>query len=180
MQWVQSDYETDLTLAVFHTPQEVDTALQRLAAASVHLDAVQRVPLLPGQYARVDTSAVEEVSGALRGAQIGVPAGAALGFGVAASLLGGSPAALAGAAGAGALAGGLLGAFEGAVLRTHFDDDVASMYRVPDADPDELLMLRTSGSQRATPRARQILQSAGAAAFLDPGAFPDASSGTPR
>ncbi len=171
MQYIQTDYETDLTLAVFHTADELEAAVRGLHQAGVRLDSVSRFQLPPGRYIRSDASGAEEVQGALRGVEIGLPAGAAVGFGVAVSMLGGSPEVTASMAGAGALAGGVLGALEGAVLRTHFDDDVTSTYRVSDDAHDMVLAIRTGGMPSATPRARQIL-TAGAAAILDQGSFP--------
>ena len=168
---IQTDYETDLTLAVFRTPQAAEHGLQELARAGVHPDRVDRLPLAPGRYDVTDTSGTDEVSGLLRGAEIGAPAGAVVGLGVAATMLGPSPEAMLGIAGAGAVAGGVLGAFEGAVLRARFDDDVAEVHQVPDDDPEELLILYTCGIDGTTARARQLLKTAGATAFLDPSTF---------
>lgn len=168
---IQSDYETDVTMAVFRTSDAVEGALRRLAESGVKLYDARRIELGPGRYDVADTSIADEVGGAVRGAEIGLPAGAVVGLGVAASLFGSSPDMIAGIAGAGALAGGMLGAFEGAVLRTHFDDDAAAAYRVPDADPEFVLVLHTTAADGSTARAHRALAAAGATAFLDPSAF---------
>src|SRR5690349_15332768 len=109
---IQADYETDVTLAVFRTMAQLEAAVQQLVHAGLHPDALDRQDLAPGRYELVDTTPSEEVSGAVRGIGIGLPAGAAVG-GVAASFFGAPPEILAAAASAGAVAGGLLGAFEG-------------------------------------------------------------------
>ena len=168
---VQSDYETDLTLAVFRSSEDAAEALRRLTAAGVHVDASAQKPLSPGRYEVCDTSMNEEVGGALRGAEIGVPAGAVVGLGVAATMLGATPEVMAGMAGAGAIAGGVIGAFNGAVLRTHWDDDVAAVHEVPDEDPETLLQITTTAADGSTGHARRILAAAGAIAFLDPSTF---------
>ncbi len=168
---VQSDYETDVTLAVFRTADDLEAAMQRLTAERVEFEAMRRLQLQPGRYALADTSMSEQLHGALRGIEIGVPAGAAVGLGVAASLVGSSPMVLAGVAGAGALAGAFLGAFEGAVARTRFDDDVTPVHHVVDDDPEMVLVLYTSGISRTTARARRLLAASGAIAFLDSSLF---------
>jgi hypothetical protein len=169
---VQSDYETEVTLAVFRTADALEAALQRLRAGRVEFEAMRRLELGPGHYALADTSMAEQVGGALRGVGIGVPAGAAIGVVVAAAALAGaSPEVMAGMAGAGALAGGFLGAYGGAILRTRFDDDVAVMHHVIESDPHVVLVLYTSGANRATANARRLLAEAGAIAFLDTSLF---------
>ena len=164
---VQSDYETELILAVFATLEVAQNALRRMLAQRIHADDAHHVVLPPGRYDLADNTLGEEMSALMRGAEIGVPAGAVIGLGAAASLLGGSPEALAGLAAGGAFVGGVLGALEGAVLRARFDDDVAAVHEVPEGIPQTLLVLHTVGSDGTTARARRFLTSAGALAFLD-------------
>ena len=176
---IQPDYETDVTMAVFRTSGEAESALRRLEESGVAVYEVRQVELAPGRYDVADTSVAEEASGALRGAEIGVPAGAVVGAGLAVSLLGGTPEVIAGIAGAGALAGGVLGAFEGAVLRTHFDDDVAPVHAVPDEDPEVVLIVHTTGTDGGTANAHRVLLAAGASAFLDATTFGAPTSESP-
>jgi hypothetical protein len=167
---VQSDYEQDVVVAAFRTLAEAEEALRRLVEAGVKFEEAQMRPRAPGRYEVEETAGADEWHGAVRGAEIGVPAGAAVGLGVAASLLG-SPLEVAVAiAGAGGVAGGMLGAFSGAVVRTHFDDDVVANYVVNDADPEAVLIVRTSASGGSTARARKLLAPR-ARAFLDPSLF---------
>jgi len=56
-------------------------------------------------------------------------------------------------------------------LRTRFDDDVAVMHHVIESDPHVVLVLYTSGANRATANARRLLAEAGAIAFLDTSLF---------
>lgn len=165
---VESDYETEVILAVFATPEAADSAVQRLSHLRIHADDARRSVLQPGCYDLADGTFGEAVTGLVRGAEIGVPVGAVVGLGAAASLLGGSSAAvLAGMAVGGAFVGGVLGALEGAVLRAHFDDNVAVRHEVRYDSPEVLLTLHTSGADGTTARARRILTTSGAVAFLD-------------
>jgi hypothetical protein len=167
---VQSDYETELVLAVFPTLDEAQGAMERLARQGIHTDGARQVALPPARYDLADGTLGEEVSGVLRGAEIGAPAGAVVGLG-AAALLGAVPQVLAGLAVGGAFMGAVLGALEGAVLRARFDDDVAAVHEVRDGNPQVLLVLHMVGSD-GTARARRVLSSAGAIAFLDSAALP--------
>ena len=162
---VQTDYETELILAVFPTLDEAQGAVERLARQGIHHDGVRHVELPPARYDVDDGTFSEEVSGVLRGVEIGAPAGAVVGLG-AAALLGAVPEVLAGLAAGGAFMGAVLGALEGAVLRSRFDDNVAAVHEVRDGNPQVLLVLRTIGSD-GNKRARRVLASAGAVAFLD-------------
>jgi hypothetical protein len=168
---VQSDYETELVLAVFRTVDDAEGALQRLAEQHVHAEGARHMVLPPGRYDLADVTLGEEMDGIVRGVEIGAPAGAALGLGAAAGLLGGAPEVLAGLAAGGAMLGGVLGALEGAVIRARFDDDVAAVHAVREDDPEILLVLHTPGADGSTARAHRVLTSAGALAFLDPGAL---------
>ena len=165
---VQSDYETEQILAVFRTPGEAQTAMQRLAEGQVHADEVRHSELPPGRYDLADGTLGEGMAAVVRGAEIGAPAGAVIGLGAAAALLGGSSVAvMVGLAAGGAFVGGVLGALEGAVLRARFDDDVAAVHEVFDGTTEELLILQTAACDGSTSRARRLLSSAGALAFLD-------------
>jgi hypothetical protein len=165
---VQSDYETELILAVFRSSGDADAALERLAERQIHADEARQSVLPPGRYDLADGTLGEGVAAVVRGAEIGAPAGAVLGLGAAAAMLGGSsPEVLAGLAAGGAFVGGVLGALEGGVLRAHFDDDVAGVHEVHDGIPEVLLILHTVASDGSTTRARRVLSSAGALAFLD-------------
>jgi hypothetical protein len=165
---VQSDYETEQILAVFRTPGDAQTAMLRLAEGHIHADEARHSALPPGRYDKADGTLGEGMAAVVRGAEIGAPAGAVIGLGAAAALLGGSSVAvMAGLAAGGAFVGGVLGALEGAVLRAHFDDDAASVYEVRDGTPEELLILQTVACDGSTARARRLLASAGALAFLD-------------
>lgn len=174
---IQSEFETDLILAAFRTPGAAAAAMDRLVAADVRPDALRQATLAPGRYILSDTSAAEEVSGAVRGVEVGLPVGAVAGLGYAASVLGGSPELMATMAGAGAFAGGVLGAIEGAILRTRYDDDVNRTYDVAEGQPGALLILHTSGIDGTTTHAHRILTEAGAVAFLDPSTFEEATTG---
>ena len=141
---VQSDYETDLILAVFRTSEQAAAAVERLAQQRIHADHASQVVLPPGRYDLADGTLNEEMNGIVRGAEIGAPAGAVLGLGAAASLLGGpSPDVIVGLVAAGAFVGGVLGALEGAVLRARFDDDIAAVHHVP-ADTSEALLIQAA------------------------------------
>jgi hypothetical protein len=165
---VQSDYETDLVLAVFRTSGEAEIAMGRLAQDHVQTDDIRMTTLPPGRYDLADGMLGEEMSGVMRGAEIGVPAGAVVGLGAAASLLSGPSAeVLAGLAIGGAFAGAVLGALEGAVLRARFDDGAAAVHHVAIDQPEALLILHTASANDGPNRARRILRSAGAVAFLD-------------
>jgi hypothetical protein len=72
-----------------------------------------------------DLSLGQEVSGVIRGLEIGVFAGAAVGVGVAAYLGVEGAAGIAGLAGAGALAGSVVGSIDGAAAAARYDDDAA-------------------------------------------------------
>jgi hypothetical protein len=165
---VQSDYETDLVLAVFRTSGEAEIAMRRLAEDHVRTDGVRMTPLAPGRYDLADGMFGEEMSGLVRGAEIGGPAGAVVGLGAAASLLTGPSAeVLAGFAIGGLFAGAILGALEGAVLRARFDDGCASVHQVQQGQPEVLLTVHTASANDTATRARRVLTSAGAVAFLD-------------
>lgn len=165
---VESDYETEVILAVFATREGADSAVHRLSNMRIYADDARQSVLPPGRYDLADGTFGETMTGLVRGAEIGLPVGAVVGLGAAASLLGGSSAeVLAGMAVGGAFFGGVLGALEGAVLRVHFDDNVAVRHEVRHGSPEVLLTLHTSGSDGTTARARRILTAAGAVAFLD-------------
>ena len=164
----QSDYESELILAVFPTLEEAERGVLQLAQQHVRTDGARHMPLLPGRYDLADGTLGEEVSAVVRGAEIGVPAGAVLGLGAAATLLGGaSPEVMAGLAAGGAFVGGVLGALEGAVLRARFDDNVAAVHVVRDGSNDVLLVVHIASADGSGARARRALHAAGAMAFLD-------------
>jgi hypothetical protein len=168
---IQTDYETDTTLAVFRSNEAASQAVRQLELRGIRPESLRHVPLSTGRFQLADTSILEEAAGALRGAEIGIPVGAVLGLGLAVSVAGGTPTVLAGLAGAGAMAGALLGGLEGAVLRTHFDDDVASMLEVAPGDGSTLIVIATSSADGTTRHARKEQRDAGAIAFLDQATF---------
>ncbi len=169
---VQSDYETDLILAVFPTLEGAAHAVERLAQQHIHADGARHLVLPPGRYDLADVTLGEELSGVVRGVEFGAPAGAVIGLGAAASLLGGaSPEVLAGLAAGGAFVGGILGALEGAVLRARFDDNVAAVHEVHAGFPEVLLILQAESADDSATRARRLLTAAGALAFLDASAL---------
>ncbi len=163
----QTDYETDPTLAIFDNPERAEEARRRLQALGISDQVIRQAPLAPGRYQCVDPSFGEEVSGILRGAEVGLPAGAVLGVGMAASLGGAGLEVFAGLAGAGAVIGAVVGSLEGAAIRAHYDDDVAQWIEVSDGGSTVLLVVGTH-SDGTTGRTRQALRRAGALAFLDP------------
>jgi hypothetical protein len=165
---IQSDYESELILAVFRTLEDAHRGVTRLAEQHVHTDGARQLPLQPGRYDLADGTLGEEISAVVRGAEIGVPAGAVLGLGAAATLLGGSsPEVMAGLAAGGAFVGGVLGALEGAVLRARFDDDVAAVHEVRHGSSEVLLILHLVSADGLAARARRALNAAGAVAYLD-------------
>jgi hypothetical protein len=165
----QIDYETELTLAAFRSPEEADEALRRLEVLGISSTDITRVPLGPGRYQTSDITLEEENAGVRQGAFIGAPIGAAVGLGIAVVVPETRAAVLAGMAAAGAFGGGIIGGFVGSIARARFDDDTAAMIEVPPDNAAVLLAVHTTGGMRAqTGRARAALHSAGAIAFLDP------------
>jgi hypothetical protein len=165
---IQSDYESELILAVFPALEDAQRGLLRMAEQHVRADGARQLPLLPGRYDLADGTLGEEVSAVVRGAEIGVPAGAVLGLGAAATLLGGSTLeVMAGLAAGGAFVGGVIGALEGAVLRARFDDDAAGVHEVRAGSSEVLLVVHLASADGSAARARRALNAAGALAFLD-------------
>ena len=164
----QIDYETEPILAVFKSPAEAQTAIERLRAAGIPDGNVAHVKLPPGRYHSEDQSLHEEGIGVRRGAAFGAPVGAAVGICLAAVLPAGvGPFVIAGLAGIGAVDGAILGGFVGAISRAHFDDDVAGTIEVLDGGAEVLVTVHAGGASNEAARAREALQRAGSLGFLD-------------
>jgi hypothetical protein len=168
----QVDYERELTLAAFRSPEQADEAFRRLEAMGVSATEITRVPLGPGRYQTEDIALEEENAGVRKGTVIGAPIGAAVGLGIAIVVPEARAAVLAGMAAAGAFGGGIIGGFVGSIFRARFDDDAAAMIEMPADNAAVLLAVHTSGGMDAqTGRARAALHSAGAIGFLDPSIY---------
>ena len=79
----QVDYEAELTLAAFRSPEQADAAFRRLEALGISSTEITRVPLGPGHYQTEDITFEEENAGVRQGTVIGAPIGAAVGLGMA-------------------------------------------------------------------------------------------------
>ena len=168
----QVDYEAELTLAAFRSPEQADAAFRRLEALGISSTEITRVPLGPGHYQTEDITFEEENTGVRQGTVIGAPIGAAVGLGMAIVVPEARGAVLAGMAAAGAFGGGIIGGFVGSIVRAHFDDDTAGIVEVTASNATVLLAVHTTGGVGAqTRRARAALHSLGAIAFLDPSVY---------
>src|SRR5438270_8294062 len=112
----QVDYETELTLAAFRSPEQADEAVRRLEAMGVSATDITRVPLGTGHYQTEDITLEEENAGVRKGTVIGAPIGAAVGLGIAILVPEARAAVLAGMAAAGAFGGGIIGGFVGSIF----------------------------------------------------------------
>jgi hypothetical protein len=166
---IQTDYETELTLAVFASPVQAEEAVLALRSAAVPDEAIQLTALGSGTYQCVDPFLGEEFSGVLSGAGFGAPIGAALAVGVAMPLAA-TWDVVAWLAVAGFGAGALVGSIIGSAVGAHYDDDIAQEIYI---SPDSLaVIVVTETSNYHTRRARVALSRAGAIGFLDPSLYP--------
>jgi hypothetical protein len=167
---VQSDYETEVTLAVYAQVGHVRSALQALRQIGVKTSTIRLASLYPGTYQCVDPSGADQVSGVLRGAGIGAPIGALLGLGMAVLVRALTADVYLWLAVAGCGAGALVGSMVGFARRARYDDDLAQTITVQ--DDHSALLVRVEAPAWLARTARRELKRTGAIAFLDPGAFP--------
>jgi hypothetical protein len=163
----QTDYETDVSLAVFESAGQAEVGIVHLRAHRIDVHTARMGALSAGSYQCVDPSLGELVTGIVRGAELGAPIGAALGLGGALFVSHGGPEIVVGLVLVGLVVGALFGSLIGAAVRAHYDDDVALRIDVRDSTPVVLLLVETHSTWLAGP-ARQVLSRAGALAFLDP------------
>lgn len=163
----QLDYELDITLAVFDTPQQAVDGVSALRRAGVAAQAISQVTIGPGTYAVEDSSVAEEQGGAGRGIAVGTPVGLAV-AGLTVALAGLDPSVATAIVVAGGTSGFVLGGYVGAIARTRYDDDVANWVRVPEGKAAYVVMTEVpSAAVRECAKVRRTLRHAGAAAFLD-------------
>lgn len=163
----QTDYETDVSLAVFESAGQAEVGIVHLRAHRIDVHAARMGALSAGSYQCIDPSLGELVAGIVRGAELGAPTGAVLGLGGALFLSHGGPEIVVGLVVGGLVIGALFGSLIGAAVRAHYDDDVALRIDVRDRSPVVLLLVETHSTWLAGPP-RQVLRRAGALAFLDP------------
>src|SRR2546421_5736508 len=150
----QVDYEAELTLAAFRSPEQADAAFRRLEALGISSTEITRVPLGPGHYQTEDITFEEENTGVRQGTVIGAPIGAAVGLGMAIVVPEARGAVLAGMAAAGAFGGGIIGGFVGRIVGAPLGDGTAGMIEGTADTPAVLLAVEPTGGRGGPYRAR--------------------------
>jgi hypothetical protein len=137
----QIDYEAELNLVVFRSPEAAAAAQRALREAGVKHTLE---PLAPGRYQLEDRGLAHNTWAALRGAAAGVVLGAVLGGGAALWLAGAILPIVGGFAAIGVTGGAIIGGLLGAERGADYDDDLGRSIEV---EPDtHALLLSTYSS----------------------------------
>ena len=167
---IQTDYESEATLALLRSPEATDAAIQRLRGAGIPPDAIHRAHAPPATYRCIDASGDEEMTWVIRGSAVGLPVGAIVWLGVGGLTGIVASTGLGALAALGAVMGGIVGGALGAAVGAHYDDDLVKTIDLRDVTTAEVLSVETH-SHRATVHVRRALRRAGALGLLDPTLF---------
>ena len=160
----QVDYEADVHLAVFRSRDSAEIAARALRTAGIeHTQSA----LLPGRYQMADLRLRRYTRSIVGAAVAGAVVGALIGVAFALWLFGPAwhIATWLGVAGTGG--GAVIGGLVGLQVSARYDADVARTIEVAAESSAVLITTRTTQASPGHGQVREILQRAGAVAFLD-------------